>query len=73
MKRTRTIEGPITKKPKTSSPPTIGTGDWTIIGVVKTKNPSAASTVELTFNNNQNATYTLEKNRQINERGKLKL
>ncbi len=72
MKRTRTIEGPITKKPKTSSLPTIGTGDWTIIGVVKTKNPSAASTVELTFNNNQKATYTLEKNRQTNERGKLK-
>ena len=78
MKRTRTIKdpntnkGPITKKPKTSSSPAIGTDDWTIIKVVKTKNPSEASTVELTFNNNQKATYTLEKNRQTNERGKLK-
>ena len=67
------MKAPLRKNQKPHHPPTIGTGDWTIIGVVKTKNPSAASTVELTFNNNQNATYTLEKNRQINERGKLKL
>lgn len=60
------------KKPKISPTPTIGKGDWAIKSVEKTKNTGAASTVVLTFKNDQTATYTLETNRQTNECSELK-